>query len=99
MVEQQRKQAIHDSQYGYLEMLCWIILAVASLSIRIVGCSTAITCPLFHPTSPVDQFFQLLLVLGQALLDISQFFAIPHNLLLNGMLIYVDSLTLQVSYE
>ena len=40
-----------------------------------------------------------LLVLGQALLDISQFFAIPHNLLLNGMLIYVDSLTLQVSYE
>lgn len=98
-VEQQRKQAIHDSHYDYLEILCWIILAVASLSIRIVGCSTAINYPPFHPTSPVYQFVQLLLVLGQALLDISQLFAIPYNLLLNGMLIYVDSLTLQVSYE
>ena len=79
-------------------MLCWMIRVVASLSMRIVGCSIAVTLTQNEPTSSVDHLVEFLFVLRQTLLRISRPSSDAHNFLLNGVLVHVHALALQIGY-
>lgn len=97
--EQTGEHGNSDRSHSYLEILCWIILAVASLSMRIVGCSIPITQIQNELTSSVDHLAEFLLVFCQTLLRISYLSITLYNFLLNGMLINIYTLALQIGYE
>lgn len=80
-------------------ILCWIILAAASLSMTILGASKQSISFNYVPTPSMNHFVQFLFVFFQTFLKVNPERANNYHFLLNRMIFHINTLTLQISLK
>lgn len=80
-------------------ILCWIILAAASLSMTILGASKQLISFTHAPTSSINHFIQFLFIIFQTFLKDKPEGTNNYHFLLDRMVFHINTFTLQIGYK